>query len=332
MSLLYPERVDYNAAMQHSLVAILLCVTNLSPICVPVCARCPQASSSQSSCGYAEAGSSAPGSTPGLQSQVASANGEGSGHYGRKELSSPSLRSDVFRQPSTSTAASQAKELLDKVVQTINPAQAAEPGHGLGDFPDIGELSFPSLRSQDMPSMTPVLAKNDVGVNLPEVPVEEESGGETHSSEGADTSLIQDDVTPVRRQVAGGLKASGSFSDALQLLLQSRPAGAPIPKVKQAFPRPRSGLMHMSAATAVAPDPSSESTGGPGEEHGDQGDSMCVDGASGSAVNISAAADAQASPPVAPLRSSSVPRDLHALPASLLASCDTSFLMQAWSH
>eukprot|EP00892_Ulva_mutabilis_P006756 jgi/Ulvmu1/4452/UM002_0177.1 len=268
-------------------------------------------------------GSSAPGSVPGLQGQLLATNTEAGGNIARKELSSPSLRSDTFRQPSTSRAASQAKELLDKVVQTINPASVASPATNLSDFPDIAELSFPSLKGRDMPSTTPMLTKDSVSLKPPNLggAVAEEPGEASLSSEDGDTSVTTDDVAPVRPHVKGGMKASGSFSDALQLLLQSRAPGAPAAKVKQAFPRPRSGLVHVSPAAAVAPSPSSESAGARGDERVDPVDSTSAGKAAGSAVlETAATADSSSCPPVASLGSSSVPRDLHALPSSLLSS------------
>lgn len=285
--------------------------------------------------GCAEAGSSAPASAPGLQGQLPINCDTSNSSFARKDSGSPSLRVDTFRQARTSKKALEARDLLDKVAQSINPAvrpaTVEELGDELADFPDIGELSFPNLKSQELPSMTPTLAKDGLktcDLNVSAEGEEPASGAGGGAEACMDAPAGSDDVAPVRRQVTGGMKASGSFSDALQLLLQSRSAGVPAPKVKQAVPRPRSGLVHVSPAVAVAADRSSEDMSGPGTEPDDPSASTSVEEPpAGAVMDGPDAADSMSSASVRGLGNSTVPRDLHALPTSLLASYVPSFLM-----
>lgn len=291
-----------------------------------------------------ETGSSAPGSVAGLQGQLSATANEVNGCFARKDSSSPSLRQETFRSARTCKKATEAKQLLDKVAQSINPVMVTVPitevDADLSDFPDIGELSFPRLHRQEVHSNTPTMANLSLGkplVNLE--PSVEEEPGESSSSGTVDTPLdasTSKASAPAHPQMNGGMKASGSFSDALQLLLQSRPASTPPAKVKPAFPRPRSGLMHVVPTGAIMPDPSSENM--------DMLDAASVRPEKSSRVDEapdSGAEDDRGSGKTGPALKaavpscSSVPKDLHPLPAALLASCaplqpPTNVLAMQW--
>lgn len=278
---------------------------------------------------FAEAGSSAPGSVPGLQGQLSTTPNESNGCFARKDSGSPSLRQDLFRPAQTSKKATEAKQLLDKVSQSINPAvintPIAEADSGLAGFPDVGELSFPRLNSQDAPSSTLTISNSNARKHASQLePSVEQGPGESGSSgSGGGTwpdAAASEASAPARRQVNGGMKASGSFSDALQLLLQSRPSSNPPAKLKPAFPRPRSGLMHVVPAPAIAPN--SGNVDAHGRSSGKHASPDVEEAMDGSVADSCAAVNDEQALNIGVSSSSSVPRDLHALPTSLLDSYD----------
>lgn len=235
----------------------------------------------------------------------------------------------MFRPAWTSKKATEAKQLLDKVAQSINPTvinvPIAEADGGLADFPDIGELSFPRLRSQEAHSSTPTIAVSNSQKHALQLEpsVEQGPGDSGFSDSEGETQpdgAVSEAPTPARRQVNGGMKASGSFSDALQLLLQSRPSSTPPAKLKPAFPRPRSGLMHVVPAAAITP--KGENVDAHGCCSGTYASVDAEEAVDGGVADSHAVSDEQALNMGVSGGGSSVPGDLHALPTSLLDSYD----------